>query len=1150
MKKIILLLVAIIITLMSYSQVGINTDGTNPDESAILDVKSTTLGLLIPRMTEVEKNAIALPATGLLVFQTNETTGFYFNKGTPVSPDWVILSGDNLGDHIAIENLDLSNYKIINLSEPTAAGDAATKQYVDNNSGDNLGDHTATENIKLIGNWLSNDGGDEGVFVSEDGKVGVGNAIPSTKLDVDGTVTATSFLGDGSGLSGISGDNLGDHTASQTLNLNNNKIINLTEPTAGSDAATKQYVDNSSGDNLGNHIATENVQLTGNWLSNDGGSEGLFIADNGYVGINTNTPGCELMVEGHIVSSGMVFASPGSINEATFRFGQGEENTGFSSPAYQTLSAITYGIERMRITSNGKVGIGVSNPSSELEVNGTIEATSFVGDGSGITGIAGDNLGDHEASQNINLNGHYLSGNGGSSGIFVSSMGRVGIGLNNPVEKLEVDGIAKIEEGIRVGTANTDGVYVDAAGNASGLQLSSDKNGFEVAGAEGNGLFVGQADANGVKIHSTNLNGISIEDAGNHGAFIHQAASYGIYIGTTGSLGMYIQNSGNDGVNIFNAGNPSTQYSSSAKNGFEIAGAEGNGLYIGRADDEGIFINETGEDGIHIYNAGNPSTQSTSVHENGIEVAGAEGYGLYIGRADMAGINIYQAGGEGISIGHTGNNGVKVGESGLDGFNVFKAGNPSSFLLNSLKNGFEVSGAEGNGLFVGVADQKGVNVYKSGLDGFYVYNAGSPSTEHISNYKNGFEVAGAEDNGLFVGQADEDGVHIRKAGSPSKTTSSSFNNGIEVEGSNGYGLYIGYSDRSGIKIEEADDNGIYIDQVGYDGVHVAYAGSVSGGVFSTESNGFEVNAAEGHGAFIGQVYMDGIHVHKAGTVAITSSSTLDNGVEIEGAAGYGLYVGNSGNDGVYLANSGGDGCYVYEAEDYGFKAANVGLDGFYVQYPGDDGFYVYSATDDGLYINNAGDDAIYSRTTNSSNEWGLYTPDKIHANNVTSKGSSSYAKNAGNSLLEPGDIVCISGGWEENVLDGAGFPVVNINKATKSNSQAVFGVVEYKVSIREEYEEAPEGESPELKKSFEYANGNVMQGDYLSVIVFGQADVKINTKENIMPGEPLTVSENGARKIRTTEINGISIAENVGILGKALEDSNGKGTIKVFVNCK
>jgi len=271
---------------------------------------------------------------------------------------------------------------------------------------------------------------------------------------------------------------------------------------------------------------------------------------------------------------------------------------------------------------------------------------------------------------------------------------------------------------------------------------------------------------------------------------------------------------------------------------------------------------------------------------------------------------------------------------------------------------------------------------------------------------------------------------------------------------------------------------------------------------------------------VGNSGYDGVHIYKAGNVTTTHSSYLDNGVEIEGAADNGVYVGYADNDGVHVYNA------------------------------GDDGFYVSSAIDDGLYVNNSGDRAIYSRTTDASNEWGLYTPDKIHANNVTSKGSSSYAKNAGNSLLEPGDIVCISGGWEENVLDGAGFPVVNINKATKSNSQAVFGVVEYKVNIREEYEEAPEGESPELKKSFEYADGNVMQGDYLSVIVFGQADVKINTKENIMPGEPLTVSENGARKIRTTEINGISIAENVGILGKALEDSNGKGTIKVFVNCK
>ncbi|RLD49680.1 MAG: hypothetical protein DRJ05_20625, partial [Bacteroidetes bacterium] len=174
----------------------------------------------------------------------------------------------------------------------------------------------------------------------------------------------------------------------QALSINGNDLTI-------SDGNTITLPGTGGGDNLGNHTATENMKLSNNWLSNDGGSEGVYVADNGYVGINTNTPGSELMVEGHIVSSGMIFASPGSINEATYRFGQGEENTGFSSPDYQSIAALTYGIERMRITHNGDVGIGTSTPSSELEVNGTIEATAFVGNGSGLTGITGDNLGNH-----------------------------------------------------------------------------------------------------------------------------------------------------------------------------------------------------------------------------------------------------------------------------------------------------------------------------------------------------------------------------------------------------------------------------------------------------------------------------------------------------------------------------------------------------------------------------------------------------------------------------------------------------------------------------------------------------------------------------------------------------------------------------------
>ena len=43
-------------------------------------------------------------------------------------------------------------------------------------------------------------------------------------------------------------------------------------------------------DNLGNHTATQNIQLNSNWLSNDGGNEGLRIDNNGQVGIGISSP--------------------------------------------------------------------------------------------------------------------------------------------------------------------------------------------------------------------------------------------------------------------------------------------------------------------------------------------------------------------------------------------------------------------------------------------------------------------------------------------------------------------------------------------------------------------------------------------------------------------------------------------------------------------------------------------------------------------------------------------------------------------------------------------------------------------------------------------------------------------------------------------
>ena len=50
------------------AQVAINTDGTPPDGSAMLEVKSTEKGLLPPRMTEAQRNAISSPVAGLMLW--------------------------------------------------------------------------------------------------------------------------------------------------------------------------------------------------------------------------------------------------------------------------------------------------------------------------------------------------------------------------------------------------------------------------------------------------------------------------------------------------------------------------------------------------------------------------------------------------------------------------------------------------------------------------------------------------------------------------------------------------------------------------------------------------------------------------------------------------------------------------------------------------------------------------------------------------------------------------------------------------------------------------------------------------------------------------------------------------------------------------
>ena len=62
--------------------VAFNASGAAADASAMVDVSSTSKGMLIPRMTNAQINAISSPATGLMVYQTDGTPGFYYYNGS------------------------------------------------------------------------------------------------------------------------------------------------------------------------------------------------------------------------------------------------------------------------------------------------------------------------------------------------------------------------------------------------------------------------------------------------------------------------------------------------------------------------------------------------------------------------------------------------------------------------------------------------------------------------------------------------------------------------------------------------------------------------------------------------------------------------------------------------------------------------------------------------------------------------------------------------------------------------------------------------------------------------------------------------------------------------------------------------------------
>jgi hypothetical protein len=93
--QILIIILLLCVNSAGIAQVGIGT--TDPDTSAMLDITSSTKGMLVPRMTTVQKDAIVTPVSGLLVYDTTLGKFSYFTGS-----DWVNIDSNLRRDNYVL----------------------------------------------------------------------------------------------------------------------------------------------------------------------------------------------------------------------------------------------------------------------------------------------------------------------------------------------------------------------------------------------------------------------------------------------------------------------------------------------------------------------------------------------------------------------------------------------------------------------------------------------------------------------------------------------------------------------------------------------------------------------------------------------------------------------------------------------------------------------------------------------------------------------------------------------------------------------------------------------------------------------------------------------------------------------------------------
>jgi hypothetical protein len=375
--------------------VVISENGGAPDNSAMLEVVSSDKGILIPRLTEAQRNSILSPAASLLIYQTDNTEGFYFNFGNSISPNWTRLAipSDRIipdlntvlteGNNANAESLLNVDSMAVDIFSPNlqfqvneSAGSRTGFQFTEtaNGTGSSDGFRLVLESgaVQMINGensslfFLTNSALRKTILAN--GNVGLNTTTPAYRLDVNG----------GSRINRL---NINSAFTFPTIDGSNGEVL-ITDGFGNLNWGSRA-------DNLGNHIASQNVALSNNFLSGDSDNEGLRISHDGNVGIAANSNFSKVLVYDNTLPILRTTSADGAINSAvssgvielaeTNTANFTTNGTGFRlryvgdgvATDRLEISSVSAGTLTLRMSlkrNSGYVGIKITEPATQLHM--------------------------------------------------------------------------------------------------------------------------------------------------------------------------------------------------------------------------------------------------------------------------------------------------------------------------------------------------------------------------------------------------------------------------------------------------------------------------------------------------------------------------------------------------------------------------------------------------------------------------------------------------------------------------------------------------------------------------------------------------------------------------------------------------------------